>query len=256
MYDFTEQKNMLQIAFLLLKENNLIQYAALGGGTALAAGYWNHRFSTDIDIFIYKNSIGTKDLLIENRWSNEIRKSMEKIGYKGDMRFQNIYLEFFISNQWKIQFFDVTGITEQPFITSDLWGMKNLKLETIEEIIAKKIHYRCQKGITRDIFDIALALYKDPMIFTKLGKVKKNSLKSLLETLDIISNDEEFYKTYKNEITELLPYKKYEELGYNAINYLKIFLESYVGALDYDISLGEKEYLEYSKISYEMAIKS
>ena len=53
MYDFTIQKQMLDVTLDLLKENNLLEVSTLGGGTALAAYYFNHRYSTDIDIFIY-----------------------------------------------------------------------------------------------------------------------------------------------------------------------------------------------------------
>jgi hypothetical protein len=52
MYNFSKQKEMFNVAFQLLEENNLKEVSSLGGGTALAAYYWNHRYSTDIDIFI------------------------------------------------------------------------------------------------------------------------------------------------------------------------------------------------------------
>lgn len=51
MYDFSKQKAMLEVTLLLLKENNLLKVSSLGGGTALASYYWNHRYSTDIDVF-------------------------------------------------------------------------------------------------------------------------------------------------------------------------------------------------------------
>ena len=37
MYDFTIQKQMLDVTLDLLKENNLLEVSTLGGGTALAA---------------------------------------------------------------------------------------------------------------------------------------------------------------------------------------------------------------------------
>lgn len=53
MYDFSKQKAMLEATLLLLEENKLSEVSTLGGGTALASYYQNHRYSTDIDIFIY-----------------------------------------------------------------------------------------------------------------------------------------------------------------------------------------------------------
>lgn len=53
MYDFSKQKAMLEATILLLQQNSLLEVSSLGGGTALAAYYWNHRYSMDIDIFIY-----------------------------------------------------------------------------------------------------------------------------------------------------------------------------------------------------------
>lgn len=53
MYDFSKQKEMLAVTLDLLSQNNLLEISSLGGGTALAGFYFNHRYSTDIDIFIY-----------------------------------------------------------------------------------------------------------------------------------------------------------------------------------------------------------
>ena len=76
MYDFTIQQNMLKVSLDLLKENDMDNISALGGGTALAGYYWSHRYSTDIDIFIYSKdkTIGT---LRPNLWSDNIKKQMK-----------------------------------------------------------------------------------------------------------------------------------------------------------------------------------
>ena len=62
MYNFSKQKAMLEATLLLLKDNDLSEVSTLGGGTALASYYWNHRYSTDIDIFIY-DKVDNKHLL-------------------------------------------------------------------------------------------------------------------------------------------------------------------------------------------------
>ena len=78
MYDFSKQKAMLEVTLELLKENNLSNISSLGGGTALAAYYWNHRYSTDIDIFIYGNENKTH-LLKPSNWSDPIRDKSTSI---------------------------------------------------------------------------------------------------------------------------------------------------------------------------------
>ena len=88
MYDFTVQRNMLNVSLELLEENSIREISALGGGTALASYYWNHRFSTDIDIFIYGEK-AYKDLLKPNKWSVNIQDKMSKLGYEGDFKAQN-----------------------------------------------------------------------------------------------------------------------------------------------------------------------
>lgn len=55
MYDFQLQEEMLDISLELLRDVGIDAPSALGGGTALSAYYWQHRFSTDIDIFIYSS---------------------------------------------------------------------------------------------------------------------------------------------------------------------------------------------------------
>ena len=106
MYDFSKQKAMLEATLLLLEENNLNKVSTLGGGTALASYYWNHRYSTDIDIFIY-DKVDKKHLLKESNWSEKVKTSMTTIGYEGNFRSHPIYSEILIDEDCKIQVFDV-----------------------------------------------------------------------------------------------------------------------------------------------------
>ena len=185
MYDFTTQEKMLESSTQLLDEKNIKNISALGGGTALSAFYWQHRFSTDIDIFIY-GSEENKNLLLPTNWSDTTKQNMAEIGYNGDFKFQNIYLEFTLDEYSKMQFFDVKAFTNNPFNLENLWGIK-INIETIEEIIAKKIHYRCEKGNARDLFDIALAIHKKPDILNNIGKVKHSKINYLFETIEKIN---------------------------------------------------------------------
>ena len=119
MYDFSKQKIMLEVTLELLKENSLLEISSLGGGTALAGYYWNHRQSTEIDIFIYGNENKTQ-LLKPSDWSENIKSKMDSIGFNGNFRHNNIYTEIVIDKDSKIQFFDVVKKSKEPFCKANL----------------------------------------------------------------------------------------------------------------------------------------
>ena len=183
MYNFSKQKAMLEATLLLLKDNDLSEVSTLGGGTALASYYWNHRYSTDIDIFIY-DKVDKKHLLKESTWSEKVKTEMKSIGYDGNFRNHPIYSEIVIDENCKIQFFDVVKKSHIPYVKVSLWGHE-LLIDTVEEIIAKKIYYRADKGNSRDLFDIAIAFHKKPDILTKT-LLKKDKVITLFETVSNI----------------------------------------------------------------------
>ena len=154
MYDFTSQAKMLGYAIHALKEVNVYEQASFGGGTALSAYYWNHRYSTDIDIF-----------LTTSGRLPQLRAVLQKMNICEDIRFPGNYLEVLISDTEKIQFFETKPKMPQGRILTSIWDFKDIYIEGIEEILLKKIYYRAHKGNTRDIFDIAIGLSKNPHFF-------------------------------------------------------------------------------------------
>ncbi len=241
MYDFSKQKDMLDVTLLLLKENNLIDVSTLGGGTALASYYWNHRYSTDIDIFIYADE-NKQHLLKESRWSTNVKNAMKSIGYTGNFRNHPIYTEIVIDEDCKIQFFDVVKKSITPYQKVNLWGHE-LLVDTVEEIIAKKIYYRADKGNSRDLFDIAIAFHKEPDILTKMN-LKKEKIITLFETVSNIHNNEELKTLYLEEIKQMNPNNEYKFLSINAVEYLYNFLENICGAYGIPHELSSEEYFE------------
>lgn len=240
MYDFSKQKAMLEATLILLEENDLLEVSALGGGTALASHYWNHRYSTDIDIFIYDPENKTH-LLKPSNWSDKVKEIMKSIGYEGNFRHNDIYTEIVIDEDCKIQFFDVIKKSINPFNQIELWG-HTLLVDTVEEILAKKIYYRGDIGNARDLFDIAIAIHKEPDIFTKT-LLKKNKIIQLYKTVSNINIDEELKESYLEEIKLMNPNKDYEKLSTNAIQYLTLFLENICGAYDISYDLSNEEYI-------------
>jgi len=239
MYDFEIQKNMLLAANELLKSKDLLDVAALGGGTALSAYYWNHRYSTDIDIFVHSKQDITL-LLRPKEWSVNFLQMLEKLGYNGDCKVHPVYTEIVIKDSYKIQFFSVEDKTRNPYHRVDLWGEK-IQIESVEEIIAKKIFYRAHKGNARDLFDIAIAIHKKPSLFSDL-LIPMEKFKELFATVSKIKHNGELQKEYIAEIKLMNPNEKYLALAMNTIEYLFVFLENYCGAHDFSIELNLDEY--------------
>ena len=248
MYDFSKQKAMLNATLLLLEENDLSNVSTLGGGTALAAYYWNHRYSTDIDIFIY-DKIDKKHLLKDSTWSDKVKKSMKEIGYEGNFRSHPIYSEIIITDDCKIQFFDVIKKSKIAYKKANLWGHE-LLIDTVEEIIAKKIYYRADKGNSRDLFDIAIAFHKEPNILRKTT-LKKEKVIALFETISNIINSSELKDLYLEEIKQMNPNKKYKFFAINTIEYLYDLLENICGAYNIQYELSSYEFIELENYVYK-----
>lgn len=247
MYNFSKQKAMLEATLLLLKDNDLSEVSTLGGGTALASYYWNHRYSTDIDIFIY-DKVDKKHLLKESTWSEKVKTEMKSIGYDGNFRNHPIYSEIVIDENCKIQFFDVVKKSHIPYVKVSLWGHE-LLIDTVEEIIAKKIYYRADKGNSRDLFDIAIAFHKKPDILTKT-LLKKDKVITLFETVSNIYNNQELKDLYLEEIHQMNPNKEYDFLSMNTIEYLHNILVNICGAYDIAHDLSTEEYIEIENYVY------
>ncbi len=247
MYNFSKQKAMLEATLLLLKDNDLSEVSTLGGGTALASYYWNHRYSTDIDIFIY-DKVDKKHLLKESTWSEKVKTEMKSIGYDGNFRNHPIYSEIVIDENCKIQFFDVVKKSYIPYVKVSLWGHE-LLIDTVEEIIAKKIYYRADKGNSRDLFDIAIAFHKKPDILTKT-LLKKDKVITLFETVSNIYNNQELKDLYLEEIHQMNPNKEYDFLAMNTIEYLHNILVNICGAYDIAHDLSTEEYIEIENYVY------
>lgn len=257
MYDFSKQKDMLDATLLLLEENGLKNVSTLGGGTALASYYWNHRYSTDIDIFIY-DEIDKKHLLKESNWSNNVKAAMKEIGYEGNFRSHPIYSEIVIDQDCKIQFFDVIKKSEVAYTKVNLWGHE-LLIDTVEEIIAKKIYYRAKKGNSRDLFDIAIAFNKEPDILTRTT-LKKDKIIILFETVSNIYNNQDLKDLYLEEIKQMNPNKEYEFLAINTIEYLHNLLKNICAAFDIPHELSTDDFIElesyvFNEISTDLDLK-
>lgn len=249
MYDFQLQEEMLDISLDLLRDVGIDAPSALGGGTALSAFYWQHRFSTDIDIFIYSNEKNILNKIDPRNANQDIKSRLSMINYEDELKKHPIYTEIAIDENSKMQFFTVNGFTATPYSQVILWG-KNILIESIDEIIAKKVYYRCEDANSRDLFDIAVAIYKDPIILISIN-VKKEKVERLYDSVATIFEHEELMEIYKEEIEMMKPRDEYIDIAKNGIIYLKTFLESYLSGLEMNIPTMEEYCKELKEYSYK-----
>jgi hypothetical protein len=108
-----------------------------------------HRVSYDIDIFLPDPQL--LGFLDPDR--NSFNFETQPTAYPGDgARFQR----FVFKDLGEIDFIAAPPLTDAPSIETVVENQL-VKLETIPEIIAKKIHFRGKSIQTRDLFDIAAA---------------------------------------------------------------------------------------------------
>lgn len=121
---------------------------SFGGGTAMMIQI-GHRESHDVDIFIDDAQVMG---FLDPAKADLVFAAMPA-EYTGDgARFQ----KFAFADLGEIDFIVSGHLTANPFVTRSVEG-RDVQLETIPEIIAKKIYHRGNEAKARDIFDIAAA---------------------------------------------------------------------------------------------------
>lgn len=128
-------------------ERLIIDYWTFGGGTAMMLQI-NHRESNDVDIFLPDAQL----LSFLDPQKCDFDLEVQPSDYHGDgARFLKLGFEI-----GEIDFIVAPALTSAPTIPATVEG-KPVLLETIPEIIAKKIYHRGARIAPRDIFDIAAA---------------------------------------------------------------------------------------------------
>ena len=149
-------KRLLDIAIDLIEQANrpfpVIDVWTLGGGTAMMIQI-DHRESRDIDIFFDDPQI----LAYLDPGKRNFELHVPPSGYHGDgARFLRLAFE----SLGEIDFIACPALTAHPSISSVIDG-RRVEVETLEEIIAKKVFFRGAQIKPRDIFDIAAASISD-----------------------------------------------------------------------------------------------
>lgn len=188
---------------------SLKNWWAFGGGTALSIFHFQHWKSFDLDIFVSEAQVFD---FLDPKWYIDDTTVFNASDYRFD-RFAK-HLKLKTRDDIKVDFLLNEAVINKP-IKNELLDLEfDLYYESVEDIIAKKIKYRKEDNLTRDIFDLAVAISKDTKIlnnlllarFVTIDDFKK--LKSSLRNLDI--------NEYKTELEKIEPHKDYIDISINA----------------------------------------
>lgn len=191
-------------------------YSAIrfGGGTALAMYYFQHRLSFDIDLFV--TDIQILNYLSPKHWIDETDKfnSSKYIDLSNHIRVlekkNNIKVDVLVSQSASS---DYLLDDSKDIFCSDVY------VESIEDILAKKIVYRRNDNLTRDIIDIAIAIkVQDSILLDMLesGLINKQDLKELKNSLEHLDR-----ATFEEEIEIVAPFENYIDDSKNAPEIIK-----------------------------------
>jgi len=188
------------------RDNSLIRF---GGGTALAIYYYQHRLSFDIDLFVTDFQI--MNYLSPKHWLEDT-SLFNKNTYR-DMpdHIRVLYLEGNI----KIDIL-VSENSTDSYLKNDSRSIFNgiVYVESAEQILSKKIVYRKEDNLTRDIIDIAVYLEKNPNGFKLLldkGLIIKDDLSVLHGSLNKLDRTE-----YLEEVEIVSPFTDFRDIAANA----------------------------------------
>ena len=146
-------RDLLQEAFNILDlvnhEFDLIDSWSFGGGTAMMIQI-DHRESHDVDLFLDEPQL----LPYVKAAVAEMQFALGEATYNGD---GSGHLKIAFEDIGEIDFIVTGHITDAPTTLQEIEG-RQVALETVPEIIAKKVRYRGTYIQPRDIFDIAAAV--------------------------------------------------------------------------------------------------
>lgn len=141
-------ETLLGIARDLIDQSPIGEDWTFGGGTAMMIQI-GHRNSYDIDLFVDDPQyLGYLDPAKQN-----FNFRIMPQGYEGD---GSRFLKISFGDMGEIDFIACAQLTDKPVNRVEIHG-RPIKLETVAEIVTKKIFYRGNNIAARDVFDIAAA---------------------------------------------------------------------------------------------------
>ncbi len=145
----------------------------LGGGTVLAMRH-DHRASKDIDIFLrdpqYLGYVTPRLSDVASERATDYEEGAEYV----KIRYAEGEIDFVVASS-----LTVPGVEEASL------AKRTVLLETDEEIVAKKLHYRGHRFQPRDLFDLAMVLAWKPQAESALAPFLRSAgldIRQLLAT--------------------------------------------------------------------------
>ncbi len=182
-----------------------------GGGTALSIYYFQHRLSFDIDLFLidqqYLSYFSPKHW-IEDTSNFNGSQYIDIHNHIGVVSANNIKVDILVDSSS-----DTVLIDDTKTVFSF-----DIRVESIEDILAKKIVFRKKDNKARDIFDIAVAIQNDENIIRNLLKnerVTKEDLQIFQTALESIN-----MQKYKTTIDLIEPINEYLSLADEAPDFI------------------------------------
>lgn len=204
--DFSPQIEALEFSLRELTPRLQGKPFALGGGTALALFYFMHRRSFDLDFFVYEYS--AMPLLAAKMYVDDydfLSKDYTDLAE---------HIRLTTTTGVKIDFLFSPNLTRSQFQPRAFSNL-SVAVESVSEIIAKKIHYRAKNLKARDVFDIAVSLEKNSDLFGELMAAKVlqiDDLYYLHQGVSAMSPEK-----YRNEMRFTAPYQEFESISENAL---------------------------------------
>jgi hypothetical protein len=195
---------LFRIACSLIRQVNAEQMIvgswSFGGGTAMMLQI-NHRESHDVDIFLPDTQL----LSFLDPKLHDFKFESELSDYAGDGA---KFIKLAFEGVGEIDFIVGHAMMDMPTIRRMVEG-ESVELETVAEVIAKKIHYRGASIKPRDIFDIAAAAKHDrTSVLDALTKHKDDVTQTLI-AIEKLKPD--FVKAAIAELDIKAPYKSIVE---------------------------------------------
>jgi Nucleotidyl transferase AbiEii toxin, Type IV TA system len=165
----------------------------LGGGTAIALRI-AHRLSDDIDIFVPSQPLKAFTPA-KNPGSRAISERFQWPGHF--LRFE--------CKEGEIDFLS-PHLQSDPGFTWERYRNREVALETLEEVIVKKIRYRSARFTARDVFDLAAVARAAPAIVEVLASEVADALPRLKAVIQADPVSKGLLRS------ELRPTKEFEDL--------------------------------------------
>ncbi|MGA7874255.1 MAG: nucleotidyl transferase AbiEii/AbiGii toxin family protein [Desulfoferrobacter sp.] len=169
---FAEQLSALEAAFVNILRRIPLEAWSFGGGTALALFYLQHRRSYDVDIFVHDPQYFS---FLSPKWFID-----DQTVFQSDYLEQADHISLATLTGVKVDLLLAPNLTDEPSSLRKV-GRVKCYVESLEEIIAKKIRYRRTQAKTRDIVDIGVAITQFPEILTGLVNQNTVTLDELFE---------------------------------------------------------------------------